>query len=88
MNKNVGQKTDFKIKLVFKWLAPTHITFKADFCSTHLHKEACITVVSSITLNFVENDSVFAFWVKKISRQWPVHDTRSFSNTFSFIIDQ
>ena len=58
-----------------------HVTFKAVFCSTHLQTQACITVVSGVTLNFVDFASLLAFWVKK-SKQWPVHDTRSVSNTF------
>ena len=46
-----------------------------------------MTVVSGVTLNFVDCASVLAFWVEK-SKQWSVHDTRSVSNTFSFITDQ
>ena len=63
------------------------VTFKAVFCSTHLQTQACMTVVSGVTLNFVNFASFLAFWVKK-SKQWPVHDTRSVSSTFSFTTDQ
>ena len=64
-----------------------HATFKAVFYSTHLQTQACMTVVSGVTLNFVNCASLLAFWVIK-SKQWPVHDTRSVSNTFSFVTDQ
>ena len=62
-----------------------HVTFKAVFCSTDL--QTCTTVVSGVTLNFVDFASLLVFWVKK-SKQWPVHETRSDSNTFSFTTDQ
>ena len=61
-----------------------HVTFKAVFCSTQLQTQACMTVVSCVTLSFVDCASLLAFWVKK-SKQWPVHDTRSVSNAFSYI---
>ena len=64
-----------------------HVTFKAAFCSSHLQTQACMTVVSGVILNFVNCASLLAFWIKK-SKQWPVHDIRSVSNTFSFITDQ
>ena len=65
-----------------------YVAFKAVFCSTHLQTQACMTVVSCVTLNFVDCASLLAFWVKKKSKQWPVHDIRSVSNTFSYITDQ
>ena len=40
------------------------------------------TVLSGITLNFVDYALVFVSSVKK-SQQWPVYDTRSFSKAFS-----
>ena len=64
-----------------------HVTFKAVFCSTHLQTQACMTVESGVTLNFVDCASVLTLWVKK-SKQWTVYDTRSAANTFSFITDQ
>ena len=64
-----------------------HVTFKAVFCSTHLQTQACMTVVSDVTLNFVDCASRLALWLK-ISKQWPLHDTGSVSNTFLFITDQ
>ena len=42
-----------------------HVTFKAVFCSTHLQTQACMTVVSGVTLNFVDCASFLAFWIKK-----------------------
>ena len=42
------------------------------------------TVLSGVTLNFVDCVSVFVSSVKK-SQQRPVYDTRSFSNAFSSI---
>ena len=40
------------------------------------------TVLSGVTLNFVDCASVFVSSVNK-SQQWPVYVTRSFSNAFS-----
>ena len=77
-----------KIKLVFQCHGLGNTShFKVVFCSTHLQTQANMTVASGVTLNFVDCASVIAVWVKK-SKQWPVHDTRSVSNTFSFITDQ
>ena len=75
-----------KIKFVFQWHGPRNTAYlKLSYAP--LTYNACMTVVSGVTLNFVDCASLLAFWVKK-SKQWPVHDTRSVSNTFSFITDQ
>ena len=79
---------DFRIKVLFPMTWNTeHVTFKAVFGSTDLQAQACMTVVSGVNLNSVDCASLLAFWVKK-SKQWPIHDTRSVSNTFSFITEQ
>ena len=68
----------FKIKLVLQWLRLWHMSHLKLFFVTHLHTQACMTVVSIVTLNFVDCTSVFAFWVLK-SQQLAVHDTKILS---------
>ena len=69
-----------------------HVTFKAVFCSTHLQTQACMTVVSSVSLNFVDYAPLLAFWVKNQSNgqfmipgQFQIHFHSSLINDFKNI---
>ena len=70
-----------------------HVTFNAVFCSAHLQTQACMTVVSGVTLNFVDCASLLAFWIKKnlsngqfmIQGQFQIHFHSSLINNFKNI---
>ena len=70
-----------------------HVTFKAVFCSSHLQTQACMTVVSVVTFNFVDCVSPLAFWVKRnlsngqfmIQGQFLIHFHSSLINNFKYI---
>ena len=70
-----------------------HVTFKAVFCSAHLQTQACMTVVSDVTFNFVDCASPLSFWVKKnlsngefmIQGQFQIHFHSPLINNFKNI---
>ena len=73
-------------------MATEHVTFKAVFGSTHLQAQACMTVVSGVTLNSVDCASLLAFWVKNLSNgqfmiqgQFQIHFHSSLINNFKNI---